>query len=579
MIDLRKLRSTFPFANFTQNHLIHKPPQNPRFHSTKKPIQSKVKPFPKSIVKEAQAALLEYLHSTRSLQFSDADNMCKNSPFFLQDLLKKTQIHNKHKAATTTTAAAAAAAAKHSISRYLRYHPINEFEPFFESVGLKPSEYASLLPRDMMFLNDDALLMENYQTLCNFGVQRTKVGRIFKRAPEVFRYESGVLSLKLKAYEELGVAASTLVDAVAASPSLLVGDVDLDFVKVVEKLKEHFVAKGGGWVEEHFLDGGVYCNWGMVLRLLCLLSEVGFSEGQIDELIRDRPCVVFQESGGRALSLIAFLSKFGLAVDRIALMFLEFPQIRIDKFYTNLRRCLQFLTEIEMQGEEIGSIFQSHTLLLGSFTMKKTKSLLVDMNVGRKRLCRMVQDNPQEMKNWAMGIRVQPMVSVKAEQQTMLRKTEFLVRWGFVENENSENLKEAFKLFRGRGTELQERFDLIVNAGVDSEDVRKMLRVSPQIINQSIDRIKMKMEYLVKEGYSISDLVTFPSFLSYTPSRVKLRLSMYNWLKDQGVADAGLALSTTIACTERIFIQQYVKRHPSGLQVWQKLKKEILSED
>ncbi|KAJ1396024.1 Transcription termination factor, mitochondrial/chloroplastic [Sesbania bispinosa] len=569
MIDFRKLRLTFTFSNVAQNHLRLKPQQNPRFQSTKRELELKVfeeeKPLRKSIIKEAQAALLEYLHSTRSLQFLDADNMCKNSPFFLHDLVKKTQ---QNEGGTAT---------KRSFSRYLRYHPINEFEPFFESLGLKPSEYATFLPRDMIFLTDDPLLMGNYHTLCNYGVPRFKMGNIFKLAPQVFRYEHGVLSSKLKAYENLGVAPSTLVDVVAVSPYLLVGDVNLDFVKVVEKLKP-FVAKGGGGclIEEHLVDGGS-CNWGMMLQLLCLLSKVGLSEEQLVDIICNCPCVVFEESGGRTLSLIAFLIKFGLSVNQIVLMFLEFPQIQIGKFFANLRQCLLFLSEIDMQAAVIGRIFQSHSLLLGSFTLKKKNSLLLSLKGGKKRVCRIVQDNPQVLKNWALGRKVQPLESLNEEEESKALKTKFILSLGYVEN--SEKMKWAFKVFRGKGAELQERFDFIVKAGLDCKDVRKMIKVSPQILNQTTNRINMKIEYLLNEGYPITDLVSFPSFLSYTPQRVKLRLSMYNWLKDHGAADPGLALSTTIACSEKIFIQQYVKRHPSGIQVWQNLKKEICSED
>ena len=38
------------------------------------------------IQKEAQPALLEYLHSTRGLQFIDAENITKNCPHFLEKL-------------------------------------------------------------------------------------------------------------------------------------------------------------------------------------------------------------------------------------------------------------------------------------------------------------------------------------------------------------------------------------------------------------------------------------------------------------------------------------------------------------
>lgn len=568
MLDLRKLRLTFTFFNL-------KPSLNPRFHSTTKTslqLQPKPKLPSKSTVKEAQAALLDYLHSTRSLQFLDADNMCKNSPFFIQTLVEKTLKNEK------------LVNPKRLISRYLRYHPINEFEPFFESLGLKPSEYAPLLPRDLIFLNDDPLMMENYHTLCNYGVPRSKIGKIFKQATEVFRFENGVLNLKIKAYEKLGVSSSVLVNAVAVSPGLLMGDVNVDFVEVVDMLKD-IVAKGGdggdvdsGWIKWGFLDE-VSCNWGLMLELLCLLSDAGFSKEQLAEIIRRSPCVVFEDSGGRTLSMIGFLTKFGLSVNQIALVFLEFPQIRMVKFLANLRVCLQLLTEIEMEAVEIGKIFQSHTLFIGSYTLKTTKSLLGCLNVGKKRLCAIVQENPHEMKNWILGRRVKPLVSLREEEEEKSKagKTEFLLRLGYVEN--SKQMNTAFKVFRGKGAELQERFDFIVNAGLTRDDVCRMIRVSPQILNQTTDRVKMKIEYLIKKGYSVSDLVSFPSYLSYKSLRVKHRLSMYNWLIDNGAVEPGLALSTIVACTDRIFLQSYVNRHPSGLQVWEELQKEIHCED
>ncbi|KAK7270619.1 hypothetical protein RJT34_25921 [Clitoria ternatea] len=553
MFHFRKL-------NLTQNPFRLKPSQNPGFHSTtKKPPES----HKKSTIKEAQAALLEYLHSTRGLQFLDADNMCKNSPFFLNDLLNKALSQNHPSVGT-----------KRSVSRYLRYHPINEFEPFFESAGLDPFDYAAFLPREMIFLNDDVLLMENYHTLCNYGVRRTRMGKIFKLTPQVFRYQRGVLVSKLRGYEKLGVAPTTLVSVIPYSPCLLVGDADLDFVKAVEQFKDVVVvAKDGDWVDGHLLNGGC-CDWGIVHQLLCMLDKV-YGKEQMGNFIVCRSCVVFEESGGRALSLFAFLVKFGLSVNQVSLLFLEFPQILVSKFLSNLRQCFVFLREIEMEPVEIGQIFQFHSMMMGSSTMRKTGSLLGCLKVGKKRLCRIVRDNPLEMENWVLGRKVEPLANSSLEPESKMLKKEFLLSVRYMEN--SRKLNEVIKLFRGRGAELRERFEFIVKAGLDSEDVLKMIQLSPRILNQTTDKINMKIEFLVSEGYPLTTLVNFPSYLSYRTERVKLRLSMYNWLKDHGAAESGLALSTIISCSDQAFIKLYVNRHPSGLQVWQDLKTKISS--
>ncbi|KAK3227252.1 hypothetical protein Dsin_007114 [Dipteronia sinensis] len=227
MIHLQRLRTTsilkWVSSNFVENHVrSSKSPferigsiyiaQNPRrFYGRKRNVKPEnienvdemtlacddnVRKVSPAIRREAQAALLEYLHSTRSLPFTDAEHMSKNSPYFLEKILERIKDEGD---------------IRQSVVRYLRYHPINEFEPFFESAGLKPCEYNPLLPRKLMYLSDDNLLLNNYYVLCNYGIDRNKIGKIFKEAMEVFQHDFGILPSKLQAYEELGLHQSFIV--------------------------------------------------------------------------------------------------------------------------------------------------------------------------------------------------------------------------------------------------------------------------------------------------------------------------------------------------------------------------------
>ncbi|KAH7523137.1 hypothetical protein JRO89_XSUnG0085100 [Xanthoceras sorbifolium] len=535
--------------------------QNPRLYRTTITVSSagNVSEVSPATRREAQAALLEYLHSTRSLQFMDAEHMSKHSPHFIEKLLKRFQN---------------AVDVEWSIARYLRYHPINEFEPFFESLGLKPCEYCSLLPRDLMFLTDDELLLENYHVLCNYGIARSKIGKIYKKAMEVIRYDFGLLQSKLQAYEELGLSQSFIAKVIVCSPYLLIGDVNAKFVEVLAVLKSTGIELN--WIEEHLSEQDSY-NWSIILSALRLFSKIGFSEEQLGGLIRQHPGLIFEGSGNQALMLIGFLLKFGTTMNEIHLMFLQFPRIPVGKVFLNLKQCLMFLFEIAMKVDEIGKIICSHAMFLGSLTLKKPNSILSLLNVGRKRLCEHIQENPLEMKKWVMGSKMEPLPNSGEKKRSQMMKSRFLMDMGFAEN--SDEMEKAMKTFRGRGGELQERFDCIVKAGLDRKDVCKMIRVSPQILNQTKSVIEMKIDFLVNGlGYPVSYLVIFPSYLDYTVQRIKLRLSMYNWLKDQGVAEPMLALTTIISCTHKVFIRRYVNQHPAGPQVWQNLKKEICTE-
>ncbi|KAK4765923.1 hypothetical protein SAY87_007565 [Trapa incisa] len=534
---------------------------SPRFYRTKKVSSenSSAKDafrIPSATWKLAQAALLDYLHCTRSLQFTDAEYISKNSPMFLEMLLKRLGSEGD---------------VEWSIARFLRYHPINEFEPFFESIGLHPSEYSSLLPQNPMFLSDDDLLLENYHELCNYRVERSKIGRLFKGAPEIFQYSSRVLISKIQAYERLGLSQSLVARLIVSSPYLLVGDVNRDFVKVLERLKS--IGFEFSWLEETF-DDTVYCSWSRILLMLDLFSRMGCKDEQLNQLIGHHPEILFDGSGGRTLSLIGFLLKFGSTLGDILPIFLHFPEIQLEIFCSNLMRCFLFLSKIEMESPDVDKLLQSHSLLLGQCTLKKPNSVLAQLNVGKRRLCRIILEDPQKMKNWVRGSKIDRLPKAYEDSSSVKERIKFLLDLGYAVN--SSAMKKALKLFRGRGGQLQERFNCLVEAGLDPKDVLDMVTVAPQILNQSKGLLERKIDFLVNElGYPVSILVRFPSYLNYNINRIKLRYLMHKWLIDHGTGDPTLTLCTIITSTERMFIKHQVNGHPNGLQVFQELKSDI----
>lgn len=534
--------------------------QNPRFYGKKRGDINEDDTLIKvsrGRRKEAQTALLEYLHSTRSIQFMDAENMSRNSPRFLENILKKfSDDENIGK----------------SITRFLRYHPINEFEPFFESIGLSPSEYSSFLPRNVFFLDDDKLLLENYYVLCNYGIARNKIGKIYKEATEVFRQDCGNLQTKLKSFEELGFDNSTVSNIVVSNPYLLLENIHRDFLIAVEKLKTLCIECG--WIEEHLSNGETY-NWRHVYELLCLLLKMGCSKVQIREIFCQAPRLLFECSGRTATSLIGFILKFGVSSSQIIDMFMHFPRSDVGIYVRNMRHSYHFLVESELKGQEIGKIVRTHPVLLGSCYLKKVDSLLVCLNVGKARLREIITKDPRVLKNWVMGSRVKPLNLQKESPQK--QKAKFLLDLGYVEN--SPEMKKALKVFRGKAGELQERFNYLVDAGLDRKDLLEMLKLAPQILNMSKDMLEMKIDFLVNGlGYPVSSLIVFPAYVSYTIQRVNLRFSMYNWLVAEGTAEPNLALSTIIACSDMAFIKQYVDQHPRGLEMWDKFKKDLYSD-
>lgn len=478
-----------------------------------------------------------------------------NSPTFLRKLLK--HVENEQEI-------------RQSMVKFLQYHPINEFEPFFESLGLKQSQVSQLLPHDLMFLCDNPLLVENVRTLCDYGIPRSYVGKMYMEEREIFGYGNGVLGSKLLAYEDVGLSKAGVVKLVATSPSLLIEDVKGGFVKVIEELKNLGIESD--WITGQLSENNTY-DWSRMLGVLHFFGEMGYSKEELGRLFVSHPELLLDGSGNTAFSLIALLLKLGFARNEIITLFLQFPEVIIGDFIENMRQGLTFLIEIGMETEQIVKIVHSHLQVLGSCSLKRPNSVLAKLNVGKKRLCGIIKEDPNQLKNWVFGSKISPLPKPSRDPRLM-QKTAFLMTLGFTEG--SDEMKNALKLFRGSSVELQERFDCLVRAGLKPTDVSNMIKAAPQVLNQSRDMLQKKIDFFVNSlGFPLESLLEFPWYMSYSIERVKLRFLMYEWLKDQEKVIPTLALSTILVCSEKVFALQYVNRHPKGPEVWKTFKKAL----
>ncbi|CAH9107204.1 unnamed protein product [Cuscuta europaea] len=502
---------------------------------------------------DAQAAFFDYLHYTRGFNFPDAEHISKNSPFFLEKLLSK--IENEEDVSR-------------ALSRFLRYHPINEFEPFFESLGLSPDEIPFLLPRNLMFLSDNRVLLDNHQILCSYGIPRSSIGKMYKEATGIFEYNDGVLDMKLMAFEKMGLSRSTIIQLVSCSPSLLVSDINNELFQVIEKFKQM------GFVNEWvggFLSNEQAYDWRRILGTTLFLSEIGYNETQVGDLLKANPALLFEDSGRCTCVLVVQLVKLGLEMDEIRSLLSEFPNILSLKYAKRLWKAMNFLFEIGMETEPLARIVSNHIQLLSTNSLKQPKTVLKHFKGDRHRLRQTILDDPLNLFRLASKSQIKSI-----DQQTSLRnpadKTTFLLMLGYAEN--SDEMTKALKMFRGRGDQLQERFDCLVEAGLDCNAVVCMVKKVPTLLNQSKDVLEQKLESLKNSlGYPVESILSFPTYLCYDMDRICLRFSMYGWLREKGVAKPMLSLSTLLACSDKRFIKYFVNVHPEGPVMWESLKK------
>ncbi|KAI3784465.1 hypothetical protein L1987_43564 [Smallanthus sonchifolius] len=505
---------------------------------------------------EAQTALFDYLHFTRGFHFTDAEYMSKNSPHFIQNLLSV--VDNEQDVTR-------------ALSKYFRYNPINEYEPFLESLGLNPVEFPSLLPKSLIFLGDDGLLLDNFHVLCGYGIPRTKIGKMYKEANEIFGYDHGVLSMKLKAYEKLGFSKSTIIKLVTCCPSLLIGRIDNKFLAVLDKLKG--LGFGNEWIGS-YISERTTLNWDRMLDTMSFLVQVGYNNKQMKVLFIDNPTLLFEVSGKQIYVLVGQLLKLGLKMNQIYHLLLENPQILSSKGAKNLWTAVCFLVEIGMETEGIASIVATHMEVLGSNSLKGPVTVMNSLKIKKDELCRAIKKDPLMLTNLATKSDTKAVDS--QDTNTFMERKNFLLRLGYIEN--SDELSKALKKFRGRGDQLQERFDCLVQAGLDYNVVSSMIKRAPSVLNQTKDLLEKKLDCLQNHlGYPLEAVVVFPSYLCYDIQRINLRFSMYLWLLERGSAKPKLSLSTILACSDARFVKYFVHIHPEGVSTWENLKNSFSS--
>ncbi|XP_058748275.1 transcription termination factor MTEF18, mitochondrial-like [Vicia villosa] len=516
------------------------------------PPPIRIKPYTKI---EAQHALQEYLYNTQCYTFIDAEFIAKNSPHFIHQLISRVRVYNRHYAFDFPRA----------LRRYLMYHPINEFEPFLESIGIHPRELNLLLPKDLFFLRDDSLLVDNFHVLFIHGVPRNRMWKIYREAREVFGYGSGVLSKKFESYENLGLSKSSVAKLFVCCPLLLVGDeVDPQFVVVLDWLKR--IGIDIGWFVNCMWPSRTY-RWKAIIDSIEFFRQGGCSEKPMYDLFKADPKLLLEGLGKRMYLVIGRLVKLGLDVNEICFCFREHPDILSSRRMKNLMSVIAFMYNIRMEQEETTRVLYNYMHILSKHSIKGHTTMSKELGVGKGDLREMIQDDPLEFFSLAVKLK-QKKDKNEFYYDLHLGKTSFLRKLGY--NDNSEEMEIAMKMFEGKGDKLQERFDCLVEAGLEYDTVVGMVKRVPGILSIRKTVMQKKIDFLKNTlGYPIEFLARYSRYFFHNLDKIFARFAMYKWLKKRNVINRELYLSTIITPSEKQFLELFVNTHPEGPTAWQ----------
>lgn len=350
----------------------------------------------------------------------------------------------------------------------------------------------------------------------------------------------------------------------------MIDQISIEFFKVLERLSRL-------GIEKDWIGGYISCEstyyWNRMVDTMDFLVKVGYTEIQMHNLFKFKSPLLFEDCGKKVYVLFGRLVKLGFKKDEVYSIFKQNPEILSEKSIKSIQKAVDFLLDIGLGREYILCIVTQNILLLGSCTLKIPKTVFKELKVGKQGLCLIIRDDPSKL--FTLASKLKPKTVEQASCQ-YLEKTTFLLKLGY--HENSKEMAKALKQFRGRGDQLQERFDCLVKAGLDCIALKDIIRRAPMVLNQSKDVLQEKIVYLRNcLGYPLNTIMTFPAYLGYNKEKISARFSMYRWLRDKGAAKPNLSLSTILACSDARFVKYFVNVHTEGpSSKWDSFKKQGL---
>ncbi|GMH21650.1 hypothetical protein Nepgr_023492 [Nepenthes gracilis] len=510
-------------------------------------------------IRQAQKALADYLHTTRALPFAYADYISKNSHYSLSGIISKV-----HFSAPTFS---------RSVQKFLMYNPINEFEFFYESIGIGYREIDGFLKPNLFFFSEDSSPLNAACALAGFGFPWNKLGRLCKGEVSIFGKTPEFLADRINGLKAAGFSNFPVIGICLAFPFVLSGGSELsgEINRLLDDLKRVLI--------EFDLEGSIEGNaeaWYEVCGKIRVFYDLGVEKGEIGELMGRNRHIFLEHRKEVLVEKIEFFCRLGVSKEEVCLLLLETPEIlRIDLKNPTIS-VLGFLKHFGMQEKMLKLIAQKYSYVLGMNKMANLPYILRAMNLhewafdeikkgGYQLLANYSLSSPDESTHETYLESLEKIRCTKTPYHT-ISKLNFLHGIGF--GENSFTIKLLANV-HGTSSVLQERFDCLLHAGIEFSKLCKMISLSPKILNQDANILRRKLNFLQEIGSSLQYLDVFPAYLLYDlERRIKPRYKFHVWLTEKGLCMKSYSIASMIATSEKSFLARLAGIHPTALTQW-----------
>lgn len=513
------------------------------------------------VIEAAQQALTEYLHTTRSLPFTYAEHISRYSKCSLYDVVSKVGYSSL-------------TSFPKSLQRFLRYHPVNEFEFFYESIGIDYADVNKFLHPQNFFITEDSRGFDVACALSGFGFPWNSLGKLYKEEISIFSRDPDDLSKNLHGFKKYGFSSVKIIGICLVFPFIIGGDpnlageidslldclqrllVDTDLVNCVESTVQ-------AWVD--------------VCKKVRVFYDLGSRKEKIAEFIGKNKHFFLDYKEGVLVYNSRFFLRLGIDKNDVGLLLLERPEIFDIDLEHPVISISELLIHFGLDQIKLESISQEYPYVLGRNKMSNLPEVMRAMNLQEWFFEQMRNGNHCLMYSYVLGSSNEDtndnytnfLVKVQSSRTPIhtLGKLNFLHEIGFGENDLT---LAALRHLHGTSKELRGRFDCLLRAGVHYSKLCRIVKISPKILNQNRKTLEKKIKFLLEEtDFSLEYLDVFPAFLCFDlDARVKPRHSFHLWLIEKGLSAKRYSLASMVATSEKKFLARIYGIHPAAVKHW-----------
>ncbi|KAI4356667.1 hypothetical protein L6164_000671 [Bauhinia variegata] len=514
----------------------------------------------KLAIREAQKALVDYLHGTRSLPFAYAEYIGRNSLLSLDNLISKVEF--------------SPSSFPKSFKKFLRYHPINEFEFFFESIGIDYNDVPGLLPVKKFFFSEDKSLLDAASALSDFGFPWKMLGMLYRERSSIFRRSALELKSKLGEFIKYGFSYIQVAGICFAFPHVLSeqGQAGTETDALFTDLKTVFLDFG--------LAGSVELNvdaWYGLCRKIRVFYDLYGGKGKMGELLGRNKNIFIEHSEEEIIQKVVYFRRFSVNKEEVALLLLQGSELLKHDLETPVISVFQLLEHLDLGSEDLKDVSENYPHVLGMNKMVNLPDVLRALNLHEWFFNKIKDGNHQLLLNYITSYPIGDpdkeyldgleSIRVSRTPAHTFSKLDYLHGLGF--GQNAMTLK-ILSYMHGSRSKIQERFDCMLSLGIEFSKLCRMITISPKILNQNPKALQRKVNYLVQGmGTSLEYLSIFPAYLNFDlEKRIKPRYRFHLWMIEKGLSTRDYSISSLIASSEKLFVNRAFKIHPAAPKHW-----------